>query len=141
EIWANAMFECYVGLLGDPRHSFAEAQRRMRDYIIGGFKMTPADATYTEVRDAVLSVVLASDFEDYRRCSAGFAKRGMGLNAIAPARASVDLNGVIEDFEAFVCKAADDNTAGGGDAIEDGGRFGGAAGAQLLLPLLGLALL
>ncbi|HKY90564.1 MAG TPA: M36 family metallopeptidase, partial [Nevskiaceae bacterium] len=34
EIWANMMFECYVGILRDPRHRFAQAQARMQDYII-----------------------------------------------------------------------------------------------------------
>jgi hypothetical protein len=149
EIWANAMFECYAALLNDPRHGFGEAQRRMRDYIIGGFKMTPANATYTEARDAVLSVVLASDFEDFRRCSAGFAKRGMGLNAISPARSSTDLTGVVEDYTAFVCPTAagsgDDGTdgrEGGGSGSSDGGRFGsGAVGPGLLLVLLALGAL
>ncbi|HEY0972892.1 MAG TPA: M36 family metallopeptidase [Solimonas sp.] len=143
EIWANAMFECYAGLLNDPRHSFVEAQSRMRDYIIGGFKMTPADATYTEARDAVLSVVLANDFEDFRRCSAGFAKRGMGLNAVAPARSSTDHVGVVEDYTEFTCKVSGGD--GGGNprpGRPDAGRFGtGATGLALLLPLLGLALL
>ncbi|HKY92208.1 MAG TPA: M36 family metallopeptidase, partial [Nevskiaceae bacterium] len=103
EIWANMMFECYVGILRDPRHRFAQAQARMQDYIIAGLKMTPADATYTEARDAVLSAVLASDFEDYRSCSAGFARRGAGLAAVSPARSSTDLVGVIEDYTPFVC--------------------------------------
>lgn len=139
EIWANAMWECYAGLLNDPRHSFTEAQTRMKDYIIGGLKMTPADATYTEARDAVLAVALATDFDDYASCSRGFAKRGMGLNAIAPARSSTDLVGVVEDYSPFVCKAGSGGSGGGGSG--DAGRFGGAAGVGLLLPLLGLALL
>ncbi|MEQ1438781.1 M36 family metallopeptidase [Fontimonas sp. SYSU GA230001] len=138
EIWANMVWECYAGLLNDPRHSFGEAQRRMKDYIIGGLKMTPADATYTEARDAVLSVALATDFEDYRRCSDGFAKRGNGLNAVAPSRSSTDLTGVQEDFSPFVCKAGGGGGGGGGSG--DGGRFGGAAGPALLLPLLLLGL-
>lgn len=105
EIWANMVFNCYAGILTDSRHSFAEAQSRMQDYIIGGMKMTPADATYTEARDAILAVALATDFEDYRTCSAAFAKRGAGLNAVAPARSSTDLTGVIEDSTPFVCDA------------------------------------
>lgn len=144
EIWANAMFECYVGLLTDPRHSFNEAQSRMRDYIIGGFKMTPANATYTEARDAVLSVVMASDFEDFSRCSAGFAKRGMGLNAISPSRSSTDLTGVVEDYTEFVCKVDGGGTTGGttgGEGPRDRGRFGASAlDPALLLSLLGLGL-
>lgn len=139
EIWANAMFGCYVNLLNDPRHSFADAQSRMQDYIIGGFKMTPADATYTEARDAVLSVVLASDFDDYRACSAGFAQRGMGLNAIAPARSSIDHVGAVEDYTEFVCKTTG---SGGGTGGGDAGRFGsGALGLNLLLALLAMVAL
>jgi hypothetical protein len=133
------MFECYVGILSQPRHSFVEAQSRMRDYIIGGFKMTPANATYTEARDAVLSVVLASDFEDYRACSAGFAKRGMGRDAVAPSRSSTDLVGVVEDYSEFVCKTSDGD---GGDTPRDQGRFGASAfGLPTLLSLLGFGFL
>jgi len=153
EIWANMVWECYAGLLNEKRHSFTEAQRRMKDYIIGGLKMTPADATFTEARDAILSVVLASDFADYEACSNGFAKRGIGLNAIAPDRDSTDHVGVVEDYAPFVCKAG-----GGGPgnpvpppvitpvpvpstgSAVSGGRFGGAFNLALLLPLLGAGL-
>lgn len=153
EIWANMMWECYVGLLNDPRHSFAEAQDRMKDYIIGGLKMTPAGATFTEGRDAILSVVLASDFQDYANCSGGFAKRGLGLNAIAPARASTDHVGAVEDFAPFVCKAGvtpvpttppviTPGPVGTGGVSTGSGRFGGGAlNLLLLLPLLGFGLL
>lgn len=150
EVWANQMWECYVGLLNDPRHSFAEAQSRMKDYIIGGLKATPADATYTEARDAVLSVVLATDFEDYKRCSDGFAKRGSGLNAVAPARDSTDLVGVTEDTTPFYCKTDGGGSSGGGSGSGSGsgggsgsgdGRFGGGAlPLLLLLPMLLLGL-
>jgi hypothetical protein len=135
EIWAEMMFECYAGLLNDPRHSFSEAQSRMQDYIIGGFKMTPADATYTEARDAVLSVALANDFEDYRSCSHGFAKRGNGLNAVAPARSSTDHVGVVEDYTEFVCDRA---ASGAGGVLGDNTRFGGALPLSLLLGLISL---
>ena len=151
ELWANMVWECYAGLLNDPRYTFAEAQSRMKDYIIGGFKMTPPDATFTEARDAVLSVVLARDFGDYEACSKGFAKRGLGLNAISPARASVDHVGAVEDFTPFVCKASVVPTpvtppsvnpapvTSGGSAGT--GRFGGGMlNLALLLPLLGLGL-
>ncbi len=140
EIWANMLWECYAGLLNDPRHGFAEAQARFKDYIIGGLKMTPTDATYTEARDAILSVALASDFADYAACSAGFAKRGAGLNARAPARSSSDLVGVVEDFTPFVCEKGLD--AGGTDAerVEVLPIRGGGLGLGGLL-LLGLVLL
>jgi len=125
EIWANQVFECYVGVLKSPGLSFGESQARMQDYIIGGLKMTPADATYVEARDAILAAAMATSFEDYGRCSRGFAKRGSGLNAVAPARSSSDLTGVVEDYAEFVCKSND--PAGGG----------GALGWLFLAPLLG----
>jgi len=138
EIWANEIFECYVGVLGNPMNSFEQARSKMQDYIIGGFKMTPADATYTEARDAVLSVIRATDFDDYRGCARGFARRGNGLNAVAPARSSADLVGVVEDFSEFVCPIG----ARSGEALPEGeGVLLGGFGPGLLLPLLGLALL
>jgi len=143
ELWANMMFECYAGLLKARSDSaFVDAQSRMQDYIIGGLKMTPADATYTEARDAVLAVVLATDFDDYAACSRGFARRGIGLNAVAPARGSSDLVGVVEDFSEFTCKAG--TGAGAGELPDNRGEQSPAAGGfglLLLAPLLGAAVL
>jgi hypothetical protein len=137
EIWAEMMFECYAGLQNSPFNSFDEARSKMQDYIIGGFKMHPADATYTEARDAVLAVVLANDFEDFRRCSAGFARRGAGLKAVAPARSSTDLGGVVEDYTPFVCEGK-----GGSELPRGHGLLlGGALNPGFLLPFLGFAAL
>ena len=142
EIWANMMWECYAGLINDPRHSFAEAQSRMKDYIIGGFKMTPANATFTEARDAVLSVVLANDYLDFEACSNGFAKRGAGLEAVAPARDSADHVGVVEDFTPFVCEAS--QGGGGGDGGDTGGNpptgSSGSLGLGVLAFLLAMSM-
>jgi hypothetical protein len=140
EIWANMVFECYAGILkNNSDNAFVDAQVRMQDYIIGGLKMTPADATYTEARDAILAVAYASDFTDYTNCSGGFARRGNGLNAVAPARGSSDLTGVVEDFTPFVCKkSGGGNGNGGGGGIDPNGSGGaGALGWLFLAPLLG----
>jgi hypothetical protein len=137
EIWANMMWECYVGLLTDPRHDFATAQDRMQDYIIAGLKLTPPDTTYTEGRDAILAAVLANDREDYARCSHGFAKRGMGLNAVAPDRDDAEHLGVVESYAEFVVP----NTAPSctGRTPQSYALFGGAFGLGGLLLLAGLA--
>lgn len=138
EIWANQVFECYVGVLTAPGESFGEAQSRMQDYIIGGLKMTPADATYVEARDAILAAAMATSFEDYDRCSRGFAKRGSGLNAVAPARSSSDLTGVVEDYTEFVCKGSDGPGDGDDDEPDtDPAGGAGALGWMFLAPLLG----
>ncbi len=139
EIWANMVWNCYAGLLNDPRHSFVQAQSRMKDYIIGSLKMTPADATYTEARDAMLAVALANDFTDYANCSAGFARRGAGLNARAPARSSADLVGVVEDFTPFICEKSLAAEAPAAPRVELQPTRGGALGWVLLLGLAGLA--
>ena len=138
EIWANAMFNCYVGVLTAPGSSFNEAQSRMQDYIIAGLKMTPADATYTEARDAVLAAAMATSFDDYARCSKGFAKRGNGLRAVAPARSSSDLVGVVEDYTEFVCAKSTPPIGGEG---EPGVGGVGGLGTLFLAPLFGVAVL
>lgn len=133
EIWANQVWECYVGLLNDPRHSFAEAQSRMKDYIIAGLKMTPADATFVEARDAIIAAALAVDFQDYKACSDGFAKRGNGLNAVAPARDSTDLVGVTEDYAPLACASAGSSSggsSGGGSSGTSGGSSGTSGGSS-----------
>lgn len=137
EIWANEMFECYVGVLTNPKNSFETARTRMQDYIIRGLKLTPADATYTEARDAVLAVVRATDKAtgsgDFARCSHGFARRGNGAKAVAPDRASTDLTGVVEDFTEFAPVKS--------GAASSTGLLVGALNPALLLGLFGLGAL
>lgn len=139
EIWANMMYECYAGILTS-RGVFGGAQTRMKDYIIAGLKMTPANATYTEARDAVLAAAMATDFGDYVACSKGFARRGAGLNAQSPARSSADLVGVVEDYTEFVCPGAGNPRIPPRAAVAEGtSPVVGSLGLGLLLPLMGLA--
>src|SRR5690606_38297624 len=99
EVWATALWECYAGLLNDTgRLTFDEAQERMKTYLVGGYKMTPAAPTFIEARDAILSVVASQDMDDFAICAAGFAKRGMGVGAVAPDRDSTTNSGVVESF-------------------------------------------
>ncbi|NRA84637.1 MAG: peptidase, partial [Gammaproteobacteria bacterium] len=99
EIWTLALWEVYVGLINDDRHTFDEAQSLMMDYLVAGYKMTPIAPTYTEARDAILAVAYANDAEDYKVMLKGFAKRGLGLGAVSPDRFSQDHAGVVESFE------------------------------------------
>lgn len=98
EIWAAMLWECYASLLNDrARLSFAEAQRRMKDYLVASLKLTPVAPTMTEARDAVLAAVLASGSqEDFALFTAAFAKRGLGAGALIPDRFSSDMVGVVE---------------------------------------------
>lgn len=99
EVWGSMLWDCYAGLLREtlpprPRYDFFEAQRRMSEYLVAAYKLTPNAPTYTEARDALLVVMAASDPDDLRICGASFAARGAGLRAKSPSRLSLTLQGV-----------------------------------------------
>jgi hypothetical protein len=113
EVWATMLWECYAALLRDtlgdqPRLTFAEAQRRMKDYLVASLKITPADPTILDARNAVLAAAFAADRTDYLRFWQAFAKRGAGTRAVVTERFSTANAGVTENFTL------------GGDAAIDG---------------------
>jgi len=118
EVWAQALFEAYTNLLRDAkgpqaRFSFDQAKRRMADYVVAGMKAAPPEPTFTEQRDALLAVAFARDARDFAALSRGFAKRGLGVGAIAPPAASADLDEAVEGTSfkgslAFVDSTIDD---------------------------------
>jgi len=96
EIWANMLWECYASLL--QAHPFMEAQDRMKRYLVAAYKATPVMPTFLEARDALFAVAEASDPADAVRFRRAFAKRGAGLGAQAPERASMDFVGAKGSF-------------------------------------------
>ena len=72
----------------------------MLSYVIGGLKLTPNRPTFTQARDGILTAVSALDPADLAPVRAGFAKRGLGRDAISPPSASTSLAGVVESFTA-----------------------------------------
>lgn len=99
EIWAAALWEGTVALVRDtPRLTVDQARARMERYLVGGLKATPSVPTFTEARDGVLAVAAATDLADFTLLAQAFARRGMGLEAVSPARSSTTLTGVVEDF-------------------------------------------
>jgi uncharacterized repeat protein (TIGR01451 family) len=103
EVWASMLWECYAALLRDtlgpaPRLTFQAAQDRMKQYLIASLKVTPANPTINEARDALLAVTLASDVTDYIAFKRAFARRGAGVHAVSPDRFSATNVGVVEDF-------------------------------------------
>jgi len=105
-VWANMLWECYSNLLNDTgRLTFAQAQDRLKRYLVASFKLTPADPTFVQARDALLAVMQAQDATDADLCLNGFAKRGLGMAAVAPDAFSEDNAGVVESFS---------KTSGGG---------------------------
>jgi hypothetical protein len=103
EIWASMMWEAYMGLVAttsgpSPQMTYQEARRRMSDYMVAGMMLAPADATFTEQRDAILAAAMANDPADALTIAEAFAKRGAGACAVAPERFSADFEGVAPDF-------------------------------------------
>ena len=103
EVWAAMLWEAYMGLMANtagpsPQLTYAEARRRMSDYVVAGLKLTPADATFTEQRDAIVAAAMANDPADALTIATAFAKRGAGACAAAPARFSYYLDGVVQSF-------------------------------------------
>ena len=100
EVWGSVLWECYSNLLNDTgRLSFAQAQDRMKRYLVGGYKMTPVDPTFVTARDALLAFVKAQDARDHDLCLHGFAKRGLGLGAVAAGPFSQTNAGVVESYK------------------------------------------
>ncbi len=98
EVWSTMLWECYVALLRDPRHTFDQARDRMARYLVAGLKMTPPNPTFVEARNGVLAAAYANDPDDFTIMYEAFARRGAGLGARAPDRASPDNHPVVESF-------------------------------------------
>ncbi|MCL1078862.1 GlyGly-CTERM sorting domain-containing protein [Parashewanella spongiae] len=99
EPWAAMLWDSFVGLVNDERHTYSEAKSRMMEYLVAGYKLTPIAPTYTEARDALLASALASDEEDYQVILKAFARRGMGIGAQSPARDDITHSNVVESFK------------------------------------------
>lgn len=130
EVWATMLWECYASLLREGRLSFAEAQDRMKRYLVASLKLTPPDPTILEARDALLAAVLAVDEQDFQLFWRAFARRGAGAGAVAPPKDSATNQGVIESFEAdnhlqiVEAKLDDDVISCERDGILDEGEVG-----------------
>jgi extracellular elastinolytic metalloproteinase len=97
EVWCAALWEVFVNLVA--KHQHEEAEKRMLTYVIGGLKVTPLRPTFTQARDAIIVAVSSLDADDLPEVWAGFAKRGMGVNAVSPPASSPSLAGVVESFD------------------------------------------
>ncbi len=98
EVWASMLWECYVSLLRDSRYTYSQAQERMKRYLVASLKLTPADPTFLEARDAVLAAAYATDEKDFRLFFDAFARRGAGVGAVAAPKDSATNAGVKESF-------------------------------------------
>jgi hypothetical protein len=133
EVWAVMLWDLYVGLLRDTaNYNFATAGKQMRDYLVASLKLTPSDPTFTEARDAWLLAALANTAKpnDFTTFATAFARRGIGVGAVAPPRYATDNKTVTESFMIgsdleFVTASLDDDVSScDHDHILDNGETG-----------------
>ncbi len=132
EVWANALWECYNGILNQRQNlSFEQKRARMAEYLVASLLATPFNPTYTEARDALLAVIKANDRRDYRICKSGMVKRGFGAGAVSPPRESRDLLEVRESFSnaeravSFISASVNDSIqSNDNDGLLDAGEKG-----------------
>lgn len=99
EVWATMLWECYVALLRDTgRLTFDQAQDRMLRYLVAGYKLTPLMPTFIDARDALLAAAVARDPQDFALLWGAFARRGLGMQAVAPPREAPDNRPAVESF-------------------------------------------
>ncbi len=130
EVWAVMLWDCYVQLLNDSRYTFEQARARMKRTLVAAYKATPLTPTFVEARDAVLAVAAASDLLDLNLFTNAFARRGLGLGAVAPARNAQHNSPLTESFsvggnaQVGAIKLLDDVTPCDGDGTLDVGEQG-----------------
>jgi MYXO-CTERM domain-containing protein len=133
EIWAETLFEGYVNMLTEAgsARTFDQTKRALANYVVAGMKATPVEPTFTDQRDAILSTVWATGQKtDFTALVQGFAKRGLGIGAVAPPVTSTNLNEAVEDFTiagklAFVDGKVDDSVVScDHDGVLDAGESG-----------------
>ena len=128
EVWSTMLWECYVELLR--AHPFADAQERMKRYLVAAFKITPVSPTLLEARDALLAAAYATDAADYQAFWKAFARRGAGVGAEGPPKDSASNIGVREstyvgnDVGILDAKLTDNIVTCDKDGILDPGELG-----------------
>ena len=96
EVWCAMLWEVFVNLVA--KHGHESAEKRMLAYVIGGLKLTPSQPTFTQARDGIIRAVSTMSAGDLPEVKAGFAKRGIGKDAVSPPSNSTTLAGVVESF-------------------------------------------
>ena len=105
EVWSSALWEVrarYIQRLG-----WSVGNRRILQHVTDGMKLSPINPTFLQARDAIIAAAIGSattnaQREDAADVWAGFAIRGMGVNASIQnngGNSGVGLTRVTESFE------------------------------------------
>jgi len=82
-VWCVALWDLRANLI--TKHGFTIGNELALRLITDGMKLTPANPNFLQARDGIIQADLVNSAgADSRELWAAFAKRGMGLSAIAP---------------------------------------------------------
>ena len=96
EVWCSALWEMRANLIA--KYGFAVGNQLALQLVTDGMKLSPADPTFLQARDAIIQADLVDNGGANRNALwSAFAKRGMGFSATCPA--SYTTAGVVEAFD------------------------------------------
>src|SRR5690606_38944046 len=96
EVWCVTLWEARANLIA--AHGFA-GNDLILQLVVDGLKLAPGTPSFVQARDAILQAdLVASGGANLGALWAGFAKRGLGASATAPAGTTT--TGVVEAFDA-----------------------------------------
>lgn len=135
-IWALSLWEVRARVIADPagaNGNVATGNETMLQLVTDALKMTPANPSFIDARDALLAADCATNgCANEGSIWAGFADRGLGYHAVAPfgvggrfARGHVAIGTSFETPHLTVLENAvviDDSVGGNGDARLDPGE-------------------
>lgn len=95
EVWCVTLWEARANLIA--KHGYATGNELMLQLVTDGMKLSPANPTFVQARDAIIQADLVKTGGANRLALwTAFAKRGLGVDAYAPASSTA--TGVIEDY-------------------------------------------
>ncbi len=96
EVWCVALWEVRANLI--TKLGGAAGNDAVLQIVTDGMKLSPANPTFLQARDAIVQADLVNNAGANRNeIWAAFAKRGMGASAVVPANSTT--TGVVESFE------------------------------------------
>lgn len=96
EVWCNMLLECRANII--TARGWAAGNELMLRIVTDGLKLTPANPTFIQARDAIIQADLVNNAgANANYLWAGFAKRGMGASASGPANSTT--TGVVEAYD------------------------------------------
>ncbi|MDZ4405532.1 M36 family metallopeptidase [Prosthecobacter sp.] len=96
EVWCNMLMECRANII--TARGWAVGNELMLRIVTDGLKLTPANPTFIQARDAIIQADLVNNAgTNANYLWAGFAKRGMGASASGPVNSTT--TGVVEAYD------------------------------------------